>query len=232
MSAHCGETILTDQILTAFHRKILRVFASLEESQAFYFTGAMALSAYHLHHRLSEDIDIFCPEENLIPIVARKLVPAFEAEGIAVEIVRSFGSFWEAVLREGNDDLRFQLAYDTPFHLAEFSEHDGVRVHSLDDLAAGKLLALFARAEERDFIDVYLLVKDKGYTTERLIELARTKDPGLDDYYLALAFERAVQLPDSTEGLHLTLLKDVEMHDLKAFFRQEAVTLLQRRLQK
>ena len=61
---------MAEEILTPFHLKVLRVFASLEESRAFYFTGAMALSAYHLHHRLSEDIDIFCPEENLIPIVA------------------------------------------------------------------------------------------------------------------------------------------------------------------
>jgi hypothetical protein len=222
---------LPDQILTPFHRKILRIFAAMEESRAFYFTGAMALSAYHLHHRLSEDIDIFCPEENLIPIVSRKLVAAFERERIEVKVVRSFGSFWEAVLREGSEELRFQLAYDTPFHLAEFSEHDGVRVHSLDDLAAGKLLALFARAEERDFIDVYLLVQEKGYTIERLIELARRKDPGLDDYYLALAFEQAVHLPARSEGLHLTLLKVVDMNALKAFFKQQAVALLQRRLQ-
>jgi hypothetical protein len=168
----------------------------------------------------------------VIHIVSRKLVPAFERERIEVKVVRSFGSFWEAVLREGPDELRFQLAYDTPFHLAEFSEHDGVRVHSLDDLAAGKLLALFARAEERDFIDVYLLVQEKGYTIERLIELARAKDPGLDDYYLALAFEQAGHLPARSEGLHLTLLKDVDMNGLKAFFKQQAVTLLQRRLQR
>jgi len=222
---------LADEILTPFHLKILRIFASLEESQAFYFTGAMALSAYHLHHRLSEDIDIFCPEENLIPIAARKLIPAFEAEGIRVQVVRSFGSFWEAVLGEGDDEIRFQLAYDTPFHLAEFSEHGGVKVHSLDDLAAGKLLALFGRAEERDFIDVYLLVQEKGYTTDRLIELAREKDPGLDDYYLALAFEQVDQLPDHADGLHLTLLTDIDMLKLKQFFKNEAVALLQKRLQ-
>ena len=222
---------MAEEILTPFHLKVLRVFASLEESRAFYFTGAMALSAYHLHHRLSEDIDIFCPEENLIPIVARKLTSAFEREGIQVQVVRSFGSFWEAVLSEGDDAIRFQLAYDTPFHLAEFTEHGGVRVHSLDDLAAGKLLALFGRAEERDFIDVYLLVREKGYTLDRIVELARAKDPGVDDYYLALAFEQADQLPDHAEGLRLTMLRNVDMQDLKTFFQTEAVALLRKRLQ-
>ena len=183
-----------------------------------------------MHHRVSADIDIFCPEENLIPIVARQLTAALVQEGIDVQVIRSFGSFWEAVLRQGTEEIRFQLAYDTPFHLAEFSEHDGVHVHSLDDLAAGKLLALFARAEERDFIDVYLLAHEKGYTVDHLIELARRKDPGLDDYYLALAFEQAGRLPDRQESLRLTMLRDIDMHRLKAFFREQAVALLQRRL--
>ncbi len=54
----------------------------------------------HLRHRLSQDIDIFCPEENLIPIAARKLCGLLEREGVEVSVVRIFGSFWEAVLRE------------------------------------------------------------------------------------------------------------------------------------
>jgi hypothetical protein len=132
---------LNADILTPFHKRILRVFSSLEESRAFYFTGAMALSAYHLRHRVSADIDIFCPEENLIPIVARKLSEA-----------------------------------------------------------------------------------------EHLIELARRKDPGVDDYYLALAFEQAGRLPDRQDGLRLTILRDIDMRRLKDFFHEQAVALLQRRL--
>jgi len=219
---------LTGEILTPFHKKILRIFSTLEESRAFYFTGAMALSAYHLHHRVSEDIDVFCPEENLIPIAARKLSEALAREGVGVDVVRSFGSFWEAVLREGDEEIRFQFAYDTPFHLAEFAEEDGVKVHSLDDLAAGKLLALFARSEERDFIDVYLLVHEKLYTVWQLIALAREKDPGFDEYYLALAFEQVDRLPDDVGDLRVSMLMDLDLTDVKAFFREEAVALLQR----
>lgn len=182
---------MTGEILSPFHKKVLSIFAALEESRAFYFTGAMALSAYYLHHRLSEDIDMFCPEENLIPIMAMKFSKALTSQGIEVETVRSFGSFWEGVLKEGEEEIRFQLAYDTPFRLGDLSEKDGINVHALDDLAAGKLLALFARSEDRDFIYVYFLVQENEYTMQQLIELARRKDPGLDEYYLALAFEQA-----------------------------------------
>ena len=197
MCATYGGITLTGEILNPFHRKVPKIFAAIEESRAFYFSGAMALSAYYLHHRLSEDIDMFCPEENLIPIMAVKFPNALISQGVGVKTVRSFGSFWEGILKEGEQEIRFQLVYDTPFRLGELSEKDGIYVHALDDLAAGKLLALFARSEDRDFIDVYFLVRENEYTVERLIELARKKDPGLDEYYLALAFEQAERLPDS-----------------------------------
>lgn len=219
-------------ILTPFHKKVLRIFTGLEESKAFYFTGAMALSAYYLQHRLSEDIDIFCPEENLIPIVSRKFTQVLARENVDVRVVRSFGDFWEAVLKQDSDEIRFQLAYDTPFLLNALSDQDGLHVHSLDDLAAGKLQALFTRAEERDFIDVYLLVKEAGYTVRTLIDLARRKDPGLDEYYLALAFAQVDRLPSEAAALRVTLLRPVDLTDLKTFFRNQAIELLRERLQK
>ena len=230
MSTRFGETTLPDEVLSPFHRKILRIFASLDESSAFYFTGGMALSACHLRHRLSEDIDLFCAEEALISIVARKLGVALGGAGIEVEVVRSFGSFWEAVLKEGRQEIRLQLALDSPFQLAELVENEGVLTHSLPDLAAGKLRALFGRAEARDFVDVYCLVRQGCFTMEQLIEMARRNDPGLDEYYLAVAFEHAEDLPAHASELRLTLFQDIDMADLKAYFQDEAASILQRRL--
>jgi len=191
----------------------------------------MALAAYHLGHRLSDDIDLFCPEEALIPIVARKLTPALEQEGIAVAVTRSFGSFWEAVLREGNNEIRLQLALDAPFRLQELAEKDGLFVHSLADIAAGKLLALFTRAAARDFIDVYWLVRDGHFTIDQLVALAKEKDPGVDFYYLAIAFRQVDTLPDDIAGLRLALREDVDLAALKTFFREQAVRLLDEHLQ-
>lgn len=217
-------------VLSPFLRNVLLIFVELEEGRAFYFSGGMALAAYHLHHRVSEDIDLFCPEEALIPITARKFAAALEARGIKVKITRSFGSFWEAVLGQDDDEIRVQLVFDTPFHLADFVEHDGLRVHGLADIAVGKLLALFTRAEARDFVDLYCLVEDGHFTMPELISLAKEKDPGVDEYYLAIAFERVTELPDRSEDLPLSLLRDVDMPTLKAYFREEAVNLLNRNL--
>ena len=52
-----------------------------------------------------------------------------------------------------------------------------------EELAARKLLALFGRAEARDFADVYVLIQRFG--KERLLDLASALDAGFDHVVLA-----------------------------------------------
>ena len=107
-------------------------------------------------------------------------------------------------------------------------EKDGLRIHSFEDIAAGKLLALFGRAEERDFIDIYFIVKNGGISLERLIELAKKKDPDLDEYYLAVAFAQSEKLPDDAAQLKVNLLSPIDPKEVKAFFSAQAVRLLEK----
>ena len=142
------------ELLTPFQKTILKGFTGIEESKAFYLTGRTALLVFYLAHRLSEDFDLFTSDEPLISIVARKFTSKLETLDIQAREIRNFASFWEAVASEGDESFKIQLAYDSPFVLEQAIEKDNLRIHSFADLAAGKLLALFGRAEERDFIDV------------------------------------------------------------------------------
>lgn len=220
--------MLSGELLTPFQKKVLKAFTGIEESKAFYLTGGTALSVFYLAHRLSEDFDLFTPEEPLIAIVARKFKSALENSGIKVQVIRSFSSFWEAVASNENDSFKIQLAYDSPFLLSEIEEREGLRIHGFDDIAAGKLLALFGRAEERDFVDVYCIVKDGKISLERMIELAKRKDPGLDEYYLAIAFEQSDKIPDDPSRLKVNLLTPIDLKEMKAFFSSEAVQILEK----
>ena len=216
------------ELLTPFQKKILKAFTEIEESTAFYLTGGTALSVFHLAHRLSEDFDLFTSDEPLISIVARKFKAKLETSGIQVREIRNFTSFWEAVASEGDESFKIQLAYDSPFMLEQPIERDDLRIHSLADIAAGKLLALFGRAEERDFIDVYFIVKSGAISLDRLIELAKKKDPGLDEYYLAIAFAQSERLPDDAAQLKVNLLSPIDPKEVKAFFSAQAVLLLEK----
>jgi predicted nucleotidyltransferase component of viral defense system len=197
--------LLSGELLTPFQKKVLKAFTAIEESRAFYLTGGTARSAFYLAHRRSEDFDLFTSEEPLISIVARKFKVELEGSGIHVQEVRSFSTFWEAVAGEGTQSFKIQLAYDSPYMLSTLDEKDGLRIHSFEDIAAGKLLALFGRAEERDFVDIYCLVKDGKISLETMIELAKKKDPGLDEYYLAIAFEQSEKIPDDPSRLKVNL---------------------------
>jgi len=76
--------------------------------------------------------------------------------------------------------------------VAEFLQHGPVAselgpVLHRDDVAAGKMEALFTRAEARDFIDVDALL-GAGYSRQRLIQLAAQRDAGFDLAVLAEMF--------------------------------------------
>jgi hypothetical protein len=56
----------------------------------------------------------------------------------------------------------------------------------VDDVVAGKMSALFTRAQPRDFLDVDAAVVTGRYTQEQLLELAEQADAGFDRRILAL----------------------------------------------
>ena len=71
---------------------------------------------------------------------------------------------------------------------------------SLDDLAAGKFIALFDRAAVRDYIDVNALMAE--YTFTELCELTERRQPRFDRQLLAAQLRRFRYTPDSFGSYH------------------------------
>ncbi len=61
-----------------------------------------------------------------------------------------------------------------------------------------------------------------------MIELAKEKDPGLDEYYLAIAFEQSEKIPDDPSKLKVNLLTSIDPKEMKRFFALHAVQLLEK----
>ncbi len=218
--------------LTAIQTRVLGVFASTSESEHFYMTGGTALAAFYLNHRISEDLDLFTPEERLVGYMGDRFKGNLEKEGFEVKVIRRFQSFYEMVVGMRGESVRIQLAFDSPFHFEEPWESEiGVKVDSLIDIATNKLLALYGRSEIKGFCRCIFLIKEKGLTIEELIEKAKQKDLGLDTYYLAIAFERVKEFPQDLGKLPVVLLKPLDIADMKEFFVKEALDLLERRRQ-
>jgi predicted nucleotidyltransferase component of viral defense system len=207
------------EVLTAIQKKILARLKDVPELDAFYLTGGTALSAFYLGHRKSDDLDLFTSEEELIQRFSLKIEEALKKAGFIAERKRGFRSFVELAISAGSESTVIHIALDSPSRLDPLisaREFSGLKIDSLRDMAANKVLALFGRATLRDFVDVFFLVKEK-YEKIDLIQMAQKKDPGFDLYWLATAFERIHEFSaDSPEML--LLIKPCSMEILSTFF--------------
>ena len=71
-------------VLTRLQREFLSRFFSQPSGQAFYLTGGVALSEFYLHHRLSQDLDLFTQSPQAFEASENDLVAAAREIGAGV----------------------------------------------------------------------------------------------------------------------------------------------------
>ena len=203
-------------IITDLQREILHIFSKIPDSKIFYLTGGTALAEFYLAHRKSFDLDIFTTEKGII-------VPfsyAFEEEikkRFFLKVIRRFETFVEFEVLEKEKSTRIQLALDSPFRFEKPLDSDiGVKVNDYKDLIIDKLLAFFGRAEPRDAIDLFFILKTEDLW--ELIELAKQKDSGFDIYWLAVALHKVKEYPDDINDLPVEMIKEISIKELKNLF--------------
>lgn len=96
------------------------------------------------------------------------------AEGLASARRRQAPGFVRLEVFDGIETVELDLAHDARQHPASSTEL-GTTL-AAEELAADKMLALYGRAEVRDFIDAAALLE--VYSEAELLELARRKDAG------------------------------------------------------
>jgi hypothetical protein len=151
--------IADNEVLRPAQKHLLSAFARSRLAGSFYLSGGTALAAFHLGHRLSDDLDFFTEFE------------------VPVEVVLDFlGGL-------GMGSPGYQHLFDRRIFLlpqprgaalkVEFTRYpfarreaglevDGIRVDSLRDILANKLLALTERSEAKDYVDLYVGLRAPG----------------------------------------------------------------------
>lgn len=168
--------------LTDFQVTVAQVFFSLPESDGFLLAGGSGLAAQHLISRPTRDLDLFTQTgRGGIPAARDAFETAALGRGWAVRRIRDTETFCRLVVTAA-DDLLVDLAVDSPPGLPLASSVAGP-TFALEELAGRKLVALFDRAEARDFADVFVLAR--RYGTETLIQRAEEVDLGFDRAVLA-----------------------------------------------
>lgn len=102
---------------------------------------------------------------------------AMDCQGWSHIRVRNHLEFVRLSIADGQETLIIDLGRDSPAAEAIAATQLGPTLSSRD-LAARKTLALFGRAEPRDFADIHDLAQ--RYGRDRLLQWAAEDDPGFD----------------------------------------------------
>jgi hypothetical protein len=191
-------------VLTAFQVQVAQLFFSLPEAAGFLLAGGAGLVAQHLTTRPTQDLDFFTGVGGTGIAAARDaLEAAAHGRGWTIEKVRDEATFCRLVVH-GNDDLLVDLALDSP------PEHPATAsligpTFAPRELAGRKVVALFDRAEARDFADVFEL--SQHFSKEDLLAEASEVDRGFDWHIFAemlrsLARFRDADLPAPKHTSH------------------------------
>jgi len=213
-------------IITDLQREILLIFSTIPDSDMFYLTGGTALTEFYLAHRKSFDLDIFTTEKALVIPFSR----AFEDEikkVFQIKVIRRFGTFVEFEVSGRDEKTRVQIALDSPFRFENPVDSDiGIKVNDYTDLIVDKLLAFFGRAEPRDAVDLFFILKDEDFW--KLTELAKGKDPGFDLYWMAIALKKVENFPDEINLWPVDMIKEVNPKEIKTLFSKLAIEIMER----
>lgn len=209
-----------------FHHRLARIALAEAADYGFALAGGYAVQAYGVLQRPSEDIDLFTSSlRDDFGEGVSKICAAYTAQGLTVKVDLDSPHFVRLSVSDSviSRTSKVELATDLRSHPPVTMEIGPV-VH-LEDVAGGKVEALFTRAEVRDFIDVDALLTSGRFTRDQLLDLAASRDLGFDHAVFAQMLSALELYPDS-EFLAYGLTKP-EVHELRSRFNTWRTDLAQ-----
>ncbi|MFG1923296.1 nucleotidyl transferase AbiEii/AbiGii toxin family protein [Cryptosporangium sp. NPDC048952] len=164
--------------LDPLQEQITQTALSLPQAHTLALAGGGAMIAHGLVDRATHDVDLFTeidPDEAVK--VAAALRGALTAAGLEITPAARPPHANRFVVRDPRTGLSCEVeVFPDGGRLRPTVDLELGAVLHLDDLAADKVLALWGRAEVRDYIDVVALLD--RIPKERLLQLAVEKDAG------------------------------------------------------
>jgi len=142
----------------------------------FYLSGGTGLASWYLHHRESYDLDFFTDR-------------SFNGDRVTEWIKRN-QSILEYRHVSVDDDLGFYTYFfrypDNSRFKVDFNHYSfnrlkpgirwrGLEIDTLYDIAVNKIHTIRTKARERDYVDLYLIIKETNWTAADLLTSADQK---------------------------------------------------------
>jgi len=184
--------------LTALQKDCLTILAG-NRSEESHFAGGIVLNSTEDSARFSHDFDIFHELAEEVTRASNRDVESLRAAGFCVETLSRYGewekesTFRKAKVSRSGQAIEIDWAADSAFRFfpIERDPQLGWRLH-LFDVATNKALALSARTETRDYVDVVEL--HKTYPLAAICWGACGKDPGFSPLSLLKMMKRFARI--------------------------------------
>ena len=212
------------QVLNQLQSDLLVAFFNLPPADKFVLTGGTALAGYYLHHRLSEDLDLFTLDKDASEQVSVLIPSLTKTLGATCDDRRISPHLYQAFFTREDEQVKMDIVLDAEPWFGMSRDSSGIRVDALENIAANKIVALFGRATPRDFVDLYFILNETDLSLDTLLDMAKQKDAGLHEFYLAgWIHQEAPRLQTLPP-----MLKSLDIQTLRQFGEELARTIMLR----
>lgn len=185
-------------ILTPTQKEFLKLFGRTSLSDKFYLTGGTALAEFYIPYRLSEDLDFFSENEVDLQEITSFIKSIKKKVGYtSLDISTSFNRNLIFLEFDSKETLKTEFTYFPFPQIAKPKKKYGIKVDSIIDIAVNKLFTIYQKPRSRDFMDLYLIIKENKFPMNDLIKNARLKfDWNIDFIQLGTQFMEGLELKD------------------------------------
>lgn len=186
----------------------------------FYFTGGTPLAAFYLHHRLSEDIDLFIEDREVPLRFINSFIKKAEMKlGIQkIDYTNFFGLHSFQLYFSKTNILKVDFNYYPFPRIEKGIRYKNIEVDSILDIAVNKVHTIAMQPRARDFVDVYFIIQKYGYSFKDLLAKAKIKfDWHIDALQLGSRLYMAKDAKDFPR-----MIKKVDHREWQEFFVEEA----------
>jgi len=166
-------------VLYPFQDDVLHIVNSLETG--FYLTGGTATSRKYLHHRFSDDLDLFVNDDPKFSLWSERVIQALlQTSQWQCRVLNRDERFVRLVVIQQITQLNIELINDVPAHVGEIEVHPVLgRIDSKENILANKITALIGRQEPKDLADIWGFCCQMGMPVMDAVVNAQSKAAGI-----------------------------------------------------
>ena len=159
--------------------RILARVAAIESG--FYLSGGTAAARGYLHHRYSDDLDMFVNDDDRFGLWAQRVVQALlSSSKWTVAVGQQEQRFVRLTVTERDVVLKIEMINDVPAHVGPLKRDPVLGLlDSAENILDNKLTAVVDRREPRDLADIWGFCGRLGLSCEAALEDAQSKAAGL-----------------------------------------------------